>query len=180
MHHNTLLKKFATSLLIYCGPMAYNFISSNLPRALPCLRTVQRYISAEYTPFQEGVFRFDELLDHLNCFKAAKFISLEEDATRVVSRIQYDPETDRLVGFVLLCDNNGLPICDSFLATSFEAMEGYFEKGCIAKYAFVYVAQPLTIGVPAFCLACIGTDNKFNADSVVKHWQYIRIQPTEG
>lgn len=78
VRHSTLLKKFATSLLIYCGPMAYNFISCNLPRALPCLRTVQRNIAAEYSPFQEGVFRFDELLDHLNSFNAAKLVFWEK------------------------------------------------------------------------------------------------------
>lgn len=55
-------------------------------------------------------------------------------------------------------------------------MEAYFEKGSVAKYAFVYMAQPLTIGVPSFYLACMGTDNKFNADIVVKHWQYIHDQ----
>ena len=173
VRHNTLLKKFATSLAIYCGPMAYNFIASNMPGALPSLRTVHRYIAAEYMPFHEGEFRFDELLDHLNNYDAAKIVSLGEDATRVVSRIEYDAETDKLIGFVLPCENNGLPVLDSFLATSFETMEAHFKTGSIAKYAFVYMAQPLTVGVPAFCLACIGTDNKFNADIVLKRWKYI-------
>ena len=35
------------------------------------------------------------------------------------------------------------------------------------------MAQRLTVGVRAFCLACIGTDNKFNADIVLKQWKYI-------
>jgi len=64
-------------------------------------------------------------------------------------------------------------MCDSFLATSFEAMEASFKEGSVAKYAFVYMIQPLTIGVPAFCLACIGMDNKFNAELVIKCWHYI-------
>jgi len=173
VRYNTLLKKFATSLAIYGGPMTYNFIASNLSRALPNLRTVQRYIAAEYTPFEEGVFRFDELLVHLNSYNAAKVVSLGEDATRVVSRVEYDVKTDKLVGFVLPCNDEGLPICDSFLATSFETLETYFKRGSVAKYAFVYMAQPLTVGVPAFCLACMGTDNRFNADIVANRWKYI-------
>ena len=173
VHYNSLLKKFATSLLIYCGPMAYNFICCNLPRALPSLQTVQRIITAEYSPFQEGTFRFDELLEHLKCFNASKVVSLGEDSTRVASRVQYDSETNKLVGFVLPCNDTGLPICDSFLATSFSAMEASFKEGSLAKYAFVYMIQPLTIGVPAFCLACIGTDNKFDAELVIKRWHYI-------
>ena len=35
------------------------------------------------------------------------------------------------------------------------------------------MAQALKERVPAFCLACIGTDNKFRADLVLKRWKYI-------
>ena len=52
-------------------------------------------------------------------------------------------------------------------------METSFKEGSLAKYAFVYMIQPLTIAVPAFCLACIGTDNKFDAELVIKRWHYI-------
>ena len=93
--------------------------------------TVQRIIAAEYSPFQEGTFIYDELLEHLKCFNAFKVVSLGEYSTHVVLRVQYDSETNKLVGFVLPC------------------------------------------GVPAFCLACIDTDNKFDAELVIKHWHYI-------
>ena len=176
IRHDTIIKKFATSLLIYCGPMSYNFISSNLSKALPCLRTVQQSIAKEYALFQEGHFRFNELLDQLKHFNASMVVSVGEDATRVISRIEYDSETDKLVGFVLPCDQDGLPICDSFVATSFETMEKYFHNACLAKYTFVYVVQPLTKGVPPFCLACVGTNNKFNAEIVMKRWQCIHDQ----
>ena len=102
-------------------------------------------------------------------------VSVGEDATRVISRIEYDSETDKLVGFVLPCDRDGL-ICDSFIATSFETMKSYFDNASLAKYAFVYVVQPLTKGVSPFCLACIATDNKFNAEVIMKRWQYIHDQ----
>ena len=39
--HDTIIKKFATALYIFAGPMAYDFIHKNLPQALPSLRTVQ-------------------------------------------------------------------------------------------------------------------------------------------
>ena len=117
-----------------------------------------------------------ELLEHLKNFNASMVVSIEEDTTQVISRIEYDSETDKLVGFVLPCDQNGLPICDSFIASSFETMEKYFENASLAKYAFVYVVQPHTKGVPPFCLACIGTENKFDAEVVMKRWQYIHDQ----
>ena len=74
------------------------------------------------------------------------------------------------MGFVLPCDKEGLPISSRFLATSFQKS---FEEGDIAKYAFVYMAQPLTDGVLAFCLSCLGTSNKFTSDLLLKRWKYI-------
>ena len=35
--HDEIIKKFATSLLIYAGPMAYDLIHRNMPTALPSL-----------------------------------------------------------------------------------------------------------------------------------------------
>lgn len=171
--HDAILQKFSTSLLIYCGPAAYKFIHGNMPKAIPSLRTVQWIIAKEYTPISEGAFRFDELSSHLKSYGAASVIAIGEDATRVISRVEYDNETDRLVVFVLPCDFDGLPICDTFIAVSFEKIEESFRTGSVAKYAFVYMAQPLSQHVPAFCLACLGTDNKFTAEHVLKRWNYI-------
>lgn len=80
--------------------------------------------------------------------------------------IDYDNETDRLVGFVLPCDDSGLPVVDTYLAVSFDSIKESFSKGELAKYAFVYMAQPLSQNVPAFCLACLGTNNKFPAEHI--------------
>ena len=152
--HEQVMKKFATSLFIYSGPMAYEFLHTNLPNAIPSLRTVQRIVSNEYQPLHEGEFRFNALLLHLQTYNATKIITVGEDATRVITRVDYDNETNRLVGFVLSCDEEGLPLCDSFLAVSFEAIEESFKTADTAKYAFVYMAQALGKAVPGFCLAC--------------------------
>ncbi len=96
-------------------------------------------------------------------------------ATRLISRIEYDNETDKLVGFVLPSDEKGLPLTDSFIAVSFSSIEQSFRDGDVAKYVFVYMAQPLAVGVPAFSLACMGTDNKFTADLVLKRWNEILL-----
>ena len=47
-------------------------------------------------------------------------------------------------------------------------MQKYFSEESIVNYAFVYMVQPLTENFPAFCLPCVGTDNKFNAELVLK------------
>jgi len=153
--------------------MAFELIHQNMPEALPSLRTVQSLVHAQYKTLDEGNFRFDDLVNHLQQYNVPKIVSIGEDATRVIARIDYDNETDRCVGFVLPVDKNGLPITDSFLATTFEVIENMFSQAAIAKYAYVYMAQPLFHNAPPFCLCCMGTDNKFTAEDVLLRWNYI-------
>jgi len=81
----------------------------------------------------DGTLRFNDLAKHIADDNAPKVVSIGEDATRVIGRVDYDSETDRCVGFVLPVD--GLPISDSFLATLFSAIEKIFNSATIAKYA---------------------------------------------
>lgn len=92
---------------------------------------------------------------------------------RVLSRVDYDGETDHCVGFVSPVDHQCLPIVDSYLALSFETIKQMFPTSTVAKYAYVYMAKPFCENVPAFCLACMGTDNKFTAQDVVMRWKHI-------
>ena len=54
---------------------------------------------------------------HLTKHKAPFIVAISEDATRITARVEYDYETNRMVGFVLPCDDKGLPLANSFLAT---------------------------------------------------------------
>jgi len=171
--HSEILKKFSTALLIYAGPLTYDFIQKNMPEALPSLRTVQRIVCSDYETFSEGYFKFDELALHIEKYKASTSISIGEDATCVISRVDYDSETDKCVGFVLPLNDEGLPLVDSFIAVSFNAMQVMFRSAAKAKYAYVYMAQSLCLKAPPFCLACIGSDNKFTAQHVMLRWKHI-------
>ena len=46
---------------------------------------------------------FNEIVRHLSSYKAPLVESIGEDATQLVKRINHDPETNRLVRFVLQC-----------------------------------------------------------------------------
>ena len=81
--------------------------------------------------------------------------------------------------FVLPLNDNGLPLVDSFLAVSFNAMEDMFRSAAKAKYAYVYMAQSLCLTAPPFCLACIGSDNKFTAQHVMLRWKHIYEECTK-
>ena len=170
-----ITNKFSTSLFIFSCPIAYDFLHRNMPEAIPSLRTVQRVVAQEYHTLHEGVFRFDKLLSHLDSYNASKVITIGEDATRLVSRVEYDKEKDRLVGFVLPSDDKGIPLTDSIMAVSFHRKLLQSWEDC--KLCFcVYMAQSLCPDVPAFCLACMGTDNKFTADLILKQWKYIFLE----
>lgn len=68
-------------LFIYSGPLAYEFIYHNISGALPSLRTVQRAVHSEYKTIDEGNFRFDDLLKHIEKHSAPHYISVGEHAT---------------------------------------------------------------------------------------------------
>jgi len=104
---------------LYSCSMAYNLVHKNMPTALLSLRTVQGAIHSQYHRISEGQFQFDELATFLSKHNAPNVAAISEDATRPLGRVDFDIETNRLVGFVLPCNNNGLPIVDSILALSF-------------------------------------------------------------
>ena len=116
-----------------------------MPIASPSLRTVQREVQNEYKTISEGYFQFDGLEKYLTQHRIShKVVSISEDATRIITRIDYDSELDRLVGFVLPCNDQGLPLVDSFLATTFESIQNMFEtnqrsKICLYLYGSVFV-----------------------------------------
>ena len=87
--------------------------------------------------------------------------------------MDYDKETDKLVGFVLPYNSEGVPISDSFIAVSFDFVQETFLTTEIGKYVLIYMAQPLEENVPAYCLMCTVTNNKYNAELITKCWKHI-------
>ena len=61
--HPEILKRFATALFRYAGPLAYDVLQHNY--ALPSLRTIQRVVHTHYNTRNEGEFNFDGLVAHI-------------------------------------------------------------------------------------------------------------------
>ena len=53
------------------------------------------------------------LVAHIAQYNTVNVVSIGEDATRIICRVEYDIRTDRCVGFVLPL-KKGLPEVDSF------------------------------------------------------------------
>lgn len=125
-HYTEDVKLCSACTRMLSGKLAYETFKANVQHAVPSVSSVGRYISQKKSKVVEGVLRTDELLEYLNDLKLPKIVVLSEDATRITNRIQYDPETNQLVGFVLPLGTNGMPIADYNKARSAADMEKCF------------------------------------------------------
>lgn len=123
--HDETIKMFAAYLVcLVVGRADYEFIQANIGLALPSLATIIRMIN-KFPKIREGEFMFDELEKHLKQWNSPKFVHVHMDDTRVINKIDYQPFTDRFVGFVLPLEN-GLPKVDAFVLTSFDELKNAF------------------------------------------------------
>jgi len=104
---------------------------------------------------------FDELLAHLKRFKSPAVISILEDATRIISHEEYHSHSTQCVGFVLSSKEDGLLFTGAYEATSFDSITEMFKRRPLSKFAYT-----LYDDVPAFCMACIDSDNRFDYKAI--------------
>lgn len=168
--HN--LKMISSYLYLIGGKTLYETLSANLP--LPSPATIHRFINTSAPKIIEGACRIEELKDFLLKRNLPKFVWVSEDATRMVSRIQYDSRTNQLVGFVQpLNENNSMPLTNSFKATSVKVMENHFRNNRVSSLLYCYIVQPMKKKSPSFCFNIFGTDNSFTAEDSVRRWSFI-------
>lgn len=97
---------------------------------------------------------------------------LSEDASAIVSKIEYDHRTNQMVGIVLPIEpNNGMPIPFSFQARNVEEIQSNMKQNKSTS-VYMIMAQPLATNAPPFILQLFGTDNKFKAKHVILRWKH--------
>lgn len=167
-------KLFASYLRMLIGPMAYETLYRNLEGALPSLSSANRYIRASNCHMTEGILRSEELCVYLKQRKQPPIVSLSEDATRIVGKVQYDSSSNQLVGFVLPTNaETRMPIPFAYHArNATEIINHFLNENAVASFLNVLMAQPLD-GAPPFCLLLYGSDNKYTASDVKKRWEYV-------
>ena len=84
------MKEFATSLFL-CWTTGIIFFTIIYLR-LYHVCVLYKKSPQRTCPIQEGEFQFDALLKHLESYSASKFVAIGEDATLVISRVDYDIE----------------------------------------------------------------------------------------
>lgn len=131
------------------------------------------YISQNKQRIIEGELRCEQLLKYLDGLKVKKSVWLSEDATGIVSKVEYDPSTNQLIGLVLPINaETGMPISFSFKATSHNEIQRFMESAEKSKLLYVVMAQPLIEHAPPFVLQLFFTKNQFSTLDVVKRLQF--------
>lgn len=170
------VKSYASYLRMLAGPLAYETLQKNLPLALPSLSSTNRFVGRTHHNIIEGQLRCDELLAYLKNRNLPLIVSLSEDATRVINRVQYDSSTNQLIGFVLPTDQNGLPIPFFYKARSTNEIVDHFSRQIpISGYINTVMAKPFG-GAPSFCLLIYGSDGKYTAIDVSNRWKFITAE----
>lgn len=175
-------KLCAAYVRMISGRLAYETFKANAQHSVPSVKSVDRYIYKVKANVVEGVLRTSELSKYLTELNLPRIVALSEDATRITNRVQYDSQTNQLIGFVLPLAENGMPIANINIARSAAEMERCFydvktgEEKKRSSYLNVVMAQPLVPGVPAFCLLLFGSDSKYTSTDIEKRWQFIRAE----
>lgn len=171
--HVDTIKNFSGSLLCLIGAAGYDLLHANFGCALPHISTVRKMI-AERRKIIEGEFYFEELRLHLLKWHAPMFVNIHLDDTRIVNKVEYDPVSNRFVGFVLPLKSDGTPITDAFQLESFNAIKETLESASVGKYAHCIVVTSVKISVPSFVLFTLCTDSKYDNSVIMKRWDYVQ------
>ena len=174
--HDNVIKRFAASLFCLVGKSGYELLLANLGNALPSITTVQRI--STHKRIKEGEFCFDQLKDQLKDRNAVPYVHIRLDDSRIINKVEYDPSTDRFVGFCKTL-NDGLPICNAFILNTFEEIKEAVENKTISKYAHCIVAQPVDGIAPASILFVLGTDSKYTHELIIERWNSIEKRTSE-
>lgn len=133
-----------------------------------------KYIKENKTLLLEGELRCKELKKYLENQNLPNRVWISEDASNLVAKIEFDQNTNQMVGIVLPVDSTtGMPITFSYLARNANEIEKNMKKS-MSTLVYVVVAQPLAKNVPPFILQVFGTDNKFKAKNVLHRWQHTK------
>jgi len=168
---------FASYVYLTAGLMFYENLQAMLCDALPNVSRVKKFVAKTQDSVQEGALRCAELKCYLSARNLPLKIWLSEDGTRIVSKLKYDVKTNQIVGHVLpLSVSLGIPILDSFPATSAAMIAKHVIEGELASIAYVVMAQPLCVSTPPFCLQIFGTNNKFTGEDVSRRWATTKTE----
>lgn len=166
-------KHLCLYIFLTAGRLVYETLYANMSNGLPSITTLKRSLS-KFENIAEGELNLDGLKLFLEKRNYPPKIIVSEDQTAIVKRHRYNAFTNQLVGCVPVVSKiNSFPLKDQYKITSVTDIKNAIDNNNLSNNAYVYMAQPLVDGAPAYCISIFGSDNRFTADNVNKRWKYI-------
>ncbi|KAF5299291.1 hypothetical protein FQA39_LY02464 [Lamprigera yunnana] len=137
---------------------------------VPSLATLYRQLDENSTIIY-GTIRIESLKTYLLKRNLLLHIFVSEDQTAIVIRVQYDPKTNKMIGFAPpLSNKTGLLDIIKFVVKCVQDIEDAFKNEEICGNVLVVMAQPFAEGHPAFSLLLFGSNNKFKGKDVLRRF----------
>ncbi|KAG5672927.1 hypothetical protein PVAND_003015 [Polypedilum vanderplanki] len=173
--YGEMVMKLAAFLYIRGGKNLYKFMHLNLK--FPELTSLKQFMKRELSMISENCLRFDGLKDYLILNKYPLEISLFEDGTKVIEKVEYNSTNDTLSGLVIpFNDATGLPFVDFHKARTAKWIHDAMKNYAKVSYAQLLLAQPNMRGAKPYLLGVYFTDNKFKAIDVINRLKYIKYE----
>jgi len=155
---------FGRTLFLWGGYKAYNFVARNLG-VLPAADSMRKDIASTKV-FKDGIHedQIAEVCEKIGTVTTCKTVILHEDGTRLKQGIMWDQRTDSWVGLV-----TGEPV----VGVDYVRLQQLLKNRPYANTAYVYMVTPVDGACPSQVAAIIGTDNKFDAEDVIRRWNTI-------
>ncbi|CAF3331070.1 unnamed protein product [Rotaria socialis] len=169
--YDNQIQEFALLIFILGGRNCYEFLRLNLPSALPHITNLELLIRNQEFKVIECDFRFNLLKEYsrsTNC----NYIFVAEDATRSISCIDYDVQSNSFIGFSAPLVN-GVPQSNFFRTATFNVLNSWFDEADASKFINLHMVKSLKSSAPPFILCAYGSNNKFEAIDVLRRWLFI-------
>lgn len=108
------LKLFSLYIFIVGGRMLYELLHANLQNILPSITTINRCLDKE-SNIVDGIVRLKELKLFLSKRNYPLSVFISEDQTAIIKNVAYDSKSNRMIGFVSSCRENGFPKNNFFM-----------------------------------------------------------------
>lgn len=171
--YSSNMKNYAVYIYLVGGNLLYSSISKEL--GLPSLSTVKSTLGKmESCTIEEGVPRFAGLKQYLmeNGYPLLVFGS--EDQTKIKEALKYDSRTNKIIGFAIPIEDNGLPSPDGVQFENINLFLLTIKKLPKASYINTIMMQPLKLNAVPYCFCIYGTKNSFTNEEVTSRWRFIK------
>ncbi|KAJ8681010.1 hypothetical protein QAD02_016797 [Eretmocerus hayati] len=172
------LQKYCMYICLTRGDSAYKFLVK--PLSIPSIDIIYKSIKTT-KPRVDGEFQIKGLKEFLTERNLPPNVWISEAIVKCFQRVQFNYRENEAGGFVRHLDENGMPKPYTFKFNTIQDLNRYIEKEKKASFLYCFMAQPLAVDAPPYCLAIFGCDLSYTSEQCLKRWDTItRLLKQEG